>query len=72
MLLDRKKNMEAIRANVSKEGTKMLSKEGLSSDIQERFFRLFKSRTNKIGVRSFFVKTLYQYIMAQGKLENRS
>lgn len=62
--------MEAIRASVSKEGTKMLSKEGLSSDIQGRFFPLFKSRINKIGVRSFFVKTLYQYILAQEKLEN--
>lgn len=70
MWQERKNKMAEIRHRIQKEYTRQLKGVGLSPLVENYFFFLVSKRINCLGIRSYFVNTIYNYIVEQASIEN--
>jgi len=69
MTTERRKLMIETRNRVQKEFKKLRQETHLNSDVAGRIFFLMDRRVRTFGVRSFFVETVYKYVVEQAELE---
>lgn len=69
MLEERKNAMIAMRERLQEEFREQKSQLGLNSDLCKHIFSLLNARINTLGVRSYFVYTIFQYVREQAGKE---